>query len=153
MIISIVVFTSILFSLSTGFIVGRVRSLEYFKDAIEVYKSIQIPDTPRSKGDVRRIRKYRLMVKTARRRMLLLFLTQFSVFIGMYVLMLLTVISIASWMEVEWVEIPVAIPLLSVPLEEGGFTTHVTFISIIAFALPLYFVNKKVKLSEEPSSP
>jgi hypothetical protein len=129
-----------------------IDPLEYFKDAIEVYKSIQIPDTPRSKGDVRRIRKYRLMVKTAR-RMLLLFLTQFSVFIGMYVLMLLTVISIASWMGVEWVKIPVAIPLLSVPLEEGGFTTHVTFISIIAFALPLYFVNKKVKLSEEPSPP
>ncbi|QOR94749.1 7tm Odorant receptor [Thermosphaera chiliense] len=153
MIISIVVFTSILFSLSIGFIIGKVRSLEYFKEAVEVYRSVQIPETPRSKGDVRRIRRYRLMVKTAKRRMLLLFLTQFSVFIGMYVLMLLTVITIASWTGVEWVEIPVAIPLLSVPLEEGGFTTHVTFISILAFALPLYFVNKKVKLSEEPSPP
>ncbi|MEM4847803.1 MAG: 7tm Odorant receptor, partial [Thermosphaera sp.] len=65
MIITVAIIVSVLFSMGIGFIIGLVKRLDYFKEAVEVYRSVQIPDTPRSKGDVRRIRRYRLMVKTA----------------------------------------------------------------------------------------
>ncbi|MEM4579479.1 MAG: 7tm Odorant receptor, partial [Thermosphaera sp.] len=122
MIITVVIIVSVLFSMGIGFIIGLVKRLDYFKEAVEVYRSVQIPDTPRSKGDVRRIRRYRLMVKTARRRVLALFITQFTVFVSMYVVMLYVVMLAASRAGAEWVKIPVTIPLLSIPLEEGGFT-------------------------------
>lgn len=152
MIITVAIIVSVLFSMGIGFIIGLVKRLDYFKEAVEVYRSVQIPDTPRSKGDVRRIRRYRLMVKTARRRVLALFITQFTVFVSMYVVMLYVVMLAASRAGAEWVKIPVAIPLLSIPLEEGGFTTHISFISILAFTLPLHFVNKKIRLASGESA-
>ncbi|WP_042667805.1 hypothetical protein [Desulfurococcus amylolyticus] len=150
MITTIVLLVSISSAILISLLIKAVRNHPYFSEAVKTYQSIQVPETPRSKGDVRRLRKYRALYRSARRRMLLLFVIHISVFSLVYTLMILVVSLIAR--STQYVDIPVSVPFLSgLNTERGIYYTHIYIIALIGFAVPIYLVSRSIRLeSRQP---
>jgi len=145
MLVTIVLAISISSAVLISVLIDLVKKTPYFAEAIRVYQSVQLPDTPKSKGDIRRLRKYRFLYRVARRRILLLFTVHVSIFALVYTLMVFTVTTITRSSEI--VNIPISIPLLSY-IEDGGYKTHIYVVALVGFAIPLYLVSRSVRLEQ-----
>ncbi|ADV65452.1 hypothetical protein [Desulfurococcus mucosus] len=146
MLVTLVLLVSISSAILISILIDAVKKHPYFAEAIRTYQLVEIPETPRSKGDIRRLRKYRALYKSAKRRLTLLFITHISLFSLVYVLMIFTVSLVSRSSEV--VNIPVSIPFLSYMAETGVYRTHIYIVALIGFALPLYLVSRSVRFEQ-----
>ncbi|MCY0868822.1 MAG: 7tm Odorant receptor [Desulfurococcus sp.] len=143
MFLTLIIVLSAMLSILVSLLVKAVRSHPYFAEAVKAFTSIQVPEKPRSKGDIRRLRKYRALYKSVRKRIILLLALNFTVFTLVYVLMIVLV-TVLSGGE-AWITIPVAIPLLSYA-SNGVYMTHVYVVALLGFIIPFRLISKNARL-------
>lgn len=150
MIGALTLLVSFTFSLATARALSRLKRLRYFSSAVEAYNKVQVPGAARTKGDIRRLRKYRALYKSAKRRILLLLIANILIFMLFYLAASLVMLYFSAVFGTYWARSPVLVPLFSTIDKEGNIYVHVFALHLIGFALPLHFISKAVRLAEQP---
>lgn len=148
MIGTLTLLVSLTFSLAAAHALSRLKKLRYFSSAVEAYAKAQVPSAARTKGDIRRLRKYRVLYKSAKRRILLLLIANILIFMLFYLAASLVMIYFGSVLNTFWARSPVLVPLFSMVDEKGDIYVHAFVLHLIGFALPLHYISKAVKLTE-----
>ncbi|MEM1628929.1 MAG: hypothetical protein QW551_06635 [Desulfurococcaceae archaeon] len=123
------------------------KRTRFYTEIIETYKAIRAPEVVKTKGDIRRVKKYRPLIKNIRRRFILIVLMQTMTFIATYMIILFLAINVANVMGTDLVEVPVSIPFFTIISEDGKLYTSIYIVVLLAFAMSLYFVSKIMRPS------
>jgi hypothetical protein len=122
------------------YIVSRRR---IFQEAFIIVEKYRIGSKPRDKGELRRYKRLKAIVSSARRRLLLLFFIHLTIFMITYVSTITLTALLVPGDEMV-VEIPISIPLLSAQTNHL-YETHILFIAFIAYLAPLYLMIRAVR--------
>ena len=124
-----------------------IKRTNFYKELVELYEHVaRVPSKVKSKGDVRRAKKYRPYLKTLRRKTLYLIALNFGLFAVVYTGMLLSMMFITSTFSVFYVESPVFIPFFSTyDAEHGKVFMHVYVMLLIALAVVTYPISKEMR--------
>ncbi|OYT39882.1 MAG: hypothetical protein B6U89_03355 [Desulfurococcales archaeon ex4484_58] len=136
-------FTYSLLAIISIYIVSRRR---FFQEAFSVLDKYTLPPKPRSKGELRRYKKLKSMISSARKRVFLLFILHLTIFTLTYLAMITSIGLFVG--EGGIVYIPVVIPFITAR-ENHAFYTHVYFIGFLAYITPLYFFIRAVRPATE----
>lgn len=128
------------------------KKTRLYIEVMETYKAVKTPEIVKTKGDVRRVKKYRPVIKSMRRRFILIVFIQTMTFIVAYTFILLLAINITNIMGTDLVEVPVSVPFFTIISEDGKLYTSIYIVVLLAFAMSLYFVSKAMKPSVTPST-
>ncbi len=138
---------SIIIGLSMSFLAVMLTYLvsrrKYFQEPFQILEKYKVPAKPKKKGELRRIRKTRALVRKAKRSLMILFLLHLTIFILTYT----TAIVLTGMLiprEHQIVQIPLALPLFSA--RNGTmYITHVLFITFTAYLAPNYLLMRAVR--------
>ncbi|MEM1638623.1 MAG: hypothetical protein QXJ69_00900 [Desulfurococcaceae archaeon] len=127
-----------------------IKKTNFYRKLEEIYEQAsRVPSRVSTKGDVRRLKKYRPYLRALRRKMTVLMLINIVVFLAVYTSMLLSTIAIVNKYTVLVVESPVAIPFFSYySVENGKVYVYVYTIMLLAFAVTLYPVTKELRIKK-----
>ena len=125
-----------------------VKKTRFYKGIEQLYVRVQkIPDKPRTKGDVRRLKKHKHYLKSFKRRMLSLMFLNFAVFIAIYSVMLYVFYNVINALSIYTLKSPISIPFLSIyDPESGVIVIHVYSILILALAATSYLISRELRL-------
>ncbi len=140
--IAIAVLTGLLFSTLSILLIYVVSRRSFFQNAFKILDEYSLPEKPRSKGELRRYKKLRGMISSARRKILLLFIIHLIIFTASYFFMIITLQKIL--VGTGLVEIPIPIPFLT-GKTDNHYYTHILFLSFLAYLTPLYFFIRAVR--------
>ncbi len=130
-------------SLVAAFLTYIVSRRKIFQEAFIVVEKYRIGSKPKDKGELRRYKKLKTIVSSARKRLLLLFFIHLSIFMITYVSTItLTALFVPG--DEMIVKIPISIPLLSARTDHM-YETHILFIAFIAYLAPLYLMIRAVR--------
>ncbi|MET1159421.1 MAG: hypothetical protein ABWW65_00515 [Thermoprotei archaeon] len=141
--ITVSVLIGIGFSLLTALISNILVKHKTFREAFKILTQYRLPEKPRSKSELRKYRKIKTLVKTARRRFFALLLIQMLLIAITYFLAIFLIAVLTRGNEL--VEIPIPIPLLT-SRGESGFYTYTYLIGFIAYITPLYLLMRSVSI-------
>ena len=140
--ITLSILIGLAFSLLASLIVYRISRKKFFQEAFNILDQVQLPEKPRSKGELRRYKKLRSMVSSAKRRLMILFIFHIFVFTTSYMLMITTLLLILK--STDMIEIPIPIPLLTAKTDDT-FYTRPFFLAFLAYLTPLYLFIRAVR--------
>ena len=132
----------LLFSFLASLIVYRISRKRFFQEAFEILDKVTLPEKPKSKGELRRYKKLKSMVSSARRRVMVLFIFHVFVFTTTYLFMITTLFMLVR--GVESIRIPIPIPFLTARMD-GEFYTKPFFLAFLAYLTPLYIFIRAVR--------
>lgn len=146
---STLVFIVFVFMVLYTVIFRLIKKTHYYKNLLALYEQARkVPQRVSTKGDYRRLKKYRPYLREFRRRMLKLTLVNIAVFMAIYTLMVITELIIISHHGLYLVETPILIPFFTYE-ESGKFYTPSTIIILLALALTIYPVTRELKLEKQ----
>jgi hypothetical protein len=127
-----------------------IKRARYYRKLEEIYEQAsKVPSRVSTKGDVRRLKKYRPYVKALKRKISTLIFINMVIFLVVYASMLFSTIFIVDKYSVLLVESPVAIPFFSYySLEDGKMYVHVYVIMLLAFAMTTYPVMREMRIKK-----
>jgi hypothetical protein len=138
---------SIIIGLSMSFLAALLTYIvsrrRIFQEAFIIVERYRIESKPRDKGELRRYKKLKAIVSSARKRLLLLFFIHLTIFMITYVSTIAFTALLVPGDEMT-IKIPISIPLLSARTDHM-YETHVLFIAFIAYLAPLYLMIRAVR--------
>ncbi|MGB9817021.1 MAG: hypothetical protein ACPLQS_05445 [Desulfurococcaceae archaeon] len=127
-----------------------IKRTRYYRKLEEIYEQAsKVPGKVSTKGDVRRLKKYKPYVKALKRKMSTLIFLNIAIFLAVYASMLFSTILIVNKYSVLLVESPVAIPFFSYySLEDRKMYIYVYTIVLLAFAMTTYPVTREMRIKK-----
>ncbi|MEM0249580.1 MAG: hypothetical protein QXG15_02180 [Desulfurococcaceae archaeon] len=125
-----------------------IKRTRFYRD-IEVLheQALKVPSKVKTKGDVRRLKKYQPHLRMFKRRMFSLMLLNMAIFMATYACMLVVVIAIINSLSTYSIDSPVSIPLFSAyDKEQGKVQVYVHALLLLALALVSYPISKEMKV-------
>jgi membrane protease YdiL (CAAX protease family) len=140
------IFTVLVFIAVYISIIRLIKKTSYYKRILALYQQAKkVPSSVSTKGDYRRLRKYRPYLKEFRRRMLTLMLINIGVFVAIYTALFIVTYYLMQYFVGWSVEVPVLIPFFTV-VADGKMYTHPFVIILLVLALLIYPASRELKL-------
>ncbi len=148
MILTQALLLGISFSLLAVLAAYKVAKTRFFQEPLEFLASYSSEPVTKDKRSMRKLKKIKTRLERAKKRLMLLFFIHLSIFVLSYTA-LVTLVYILVPTDMMLVKIPVGIPLLSYPSEEGDYyITHIVFIAFIGFMAPSYLFARLIKSTQ-----
>lgn len=129
----------------------KLKKTRFYRDLLRLQeKARHLPAQPRSKRDLRRIRKHRPYLKALRGKVTKLLALNVVLFMTIYLSILFSTTYISVFLGKWFVETPVLIPLLTGVVRENSAVrmyVHAYVVMLLSMVLVVYPLTRESKLS------
>ena len=134
------------FSLIALYLAYSISRIKFFQEAFEFLATYSSEPIGKDKRSMRKLRKIKMQLDRAKRRLMLLFFVHLAIFMLSYTALISTTYLVIPMQDMI-VRIPIGIPLIS-NTEDGYYITHILFIVFIGFMAPSYLFARIVKMTQ-----
>ncbi|MEM1643728.1 MAG: hypothetical protein QW369_03520 [Desulfurococcaceae archaeon] len=147
MIASIIILIGSLLSLLATVVSNTLSRRRYFIEAIEFLSKVRSNEVGKDKRSIRKMRKVKGFIEKYRRRMFVLFMINFTVFMLSYTAAVVTTYFAAYYLGGGdfYVTLPIYIPLVSYSMN-GLYRVGLVILVLLGFLAPSYLFTKASKL-------
>lgn len=147
MLASIIILIGSLLSLLATVVSNTLSRRRYFIEAIEFLSKVRSDEVGRDKRKIRKMRKVKGFIERYRRRMFVLFMINFTVFMLSYTAAIVTTYFTAYYLGGGdfYVTSPIYIPLVSYSMN-GSHRVGLVILALLGFLAPSYLFTKASKL-------
>lgn len=147
MLASVVILIGSLLSLLATVVSNTLSRKKYFTEAIEFLSKVRSDEVSRDKRSIRKMRKVKGFIERYRRRMFILFMVNFTVFMLSYTAAIVATYFTAYYLAGGefYVALPIYIPLVSYSMN-GSYRVGLVILALLGFLAPSYLFTKASKL-------
>jgi hypothetical protein len=126
-----------------------IKKSKFYASLLKLHEQARkIPSKVKTKGDLRRARKYMPYARAFRGKLTKLMLLNLALFTVVYISMLSSTMYVSRILGLEFVETPIIIPFFTKITPEGKLYVHFLVIVLLALLLSVYPISRGTKVAD-----